>query len=176
MVTASKRLCLACLIGFVASSTGCVSLTTILGLEKKSPTIDTSLLEAQGYSIPRGGMPSPVQVDPSKGPSVVLEIRGGDANDRHLESIPLPTDRAVTIERLVQQAQLHEQLGQLQIAIMRPSGQGAPIRLDSHTDDDGKVSNIGLDYALLPGDHIIVYSDERSMFERFIDQQFRSQT
>jgi hypothetical protein len=128
------------------------------------------MLEAQGYSIPPGGMPSPVTPHDDGKPRVVLEIRG-DA--RHLESIPLPTDRALFIEDLVQQSKLHEQLGPVSLAIMRPNGDRPPLRLDAKTDGKGKAANLGQNYALLPGDHVIVYSDPRSMLEKFVDTQLR---
>ncbi len=157
-------------LGFaIASQAGCVTLSTLLG-KKKSPLLDTRLLEAQGYSVPPGGMPSPVSLPTDGEPRVVLEVRG---DKRHLESIPLPADKAVFIQDLVQQTQLHESLGQLSISIMRPNGPDAPpIRLETTTDDDGKPISMGHNYALLPGDHIVVISDQRSSFERFIDKRF----
>lgn len=152
----------------LTTQTGCVALSAFLG-QKRSPTIDTSILKSQGYSIPPGGMPSPVQIDPSKGPRVVLEIRSGEG--RHLETIPLPTDRGIFIEDLIQQAELSEQLGNLSVSIMRPNGGKPPLRLDCRTDKNGKATNVGENYALLPADHIIVYGDQRTMLERFIDNQ-----
>jgi hypothetical protein len=150
---------------------GCVSMSTMLG-QKKSPTLDTSLLEAQGYSVPQGGMPSPVSPDATRGPRVVLEVRD---EGRHLESIPMPMDRSMFIEDLVQEAQLHERLGRLSISIMRPNGSGAPpVRLDVGTDDKGKAKSIGQNYALLPGDHIIVLPDNRSSLERWVDKTFNA--
>ncbi len=60
------------------------------------------------------------------------------------------------------------------VSIMRPTEAGGPpLRLDTRIDDSGKATNIGQNYALLPGDHIIVASDNRSSLERFIDKQFR---
>lgn len=165
------RVVLVLLVGnLLVSQIGCITLSTFLGQKRKSG-LDTSLLEAQGYSIPPGGMPSPVAMDSSKGPRIVLEIRG---EGKHLESIPLPMDRAVFIEDLVQQAKLAEQLGPLSFSIMRPSGDSAPpLRMDTRTDDKGRALNVGQNYALLPGDHIIAYSDSRSLLEKFIDQQLK---
>lgn len=152
-----------------ASQTGCITLSALMG-QKRSPTIDTSMLEAQGYSVPPGGMPSPISPNAGSGPRVVLEVR---ADERHLESIPLPTDRGVFVEELVQQAGLHEKLGFMSISIMRPNGPGSPpIRLDTKIDGKGKAVSVGRNYALLPGDHLIVVSDQRSSFERFIDKHF----
>ena len=100
----------------------------------------------------------------------MLEVRD---EGRHLESIPLAADQALFVEDLVAQAQLHQRLGRLSIVVMRPTeGDGPPIRLDCRTDDDGKAQSVGQNYALMPGDHVIVYTDQRNSFERFIDSQF----
>jgi hypothetical protein len=108
-----------------------------------------------------------VVLDPSDGPRVILEVR---ADERHLETIPLP-DKGMFIEELIQQAKLNENFGQLSISIMRPNGEGAPpVRMDLTTNDAGKASNVGQNYALHPGDHIIVLHDERSYFERFMSK------
>ncbi len=151
----------------VCSQTGCLTLSGFLG-EKKSPTLDTRMLETQGYSIPPGGMPSPVAPDPSGKPRVILEVREGET---HLESIPLPMDRAVFIEELVQEARLHDRFGQLSISIMRPTEAGnPPLRMDTATDTKGKAKNVGQNYALQPGDHIIVNSDNRTSLERWVEK------
>ncbi len=166
----SNRL-VALVVAFVLSSqSGCVLLNAFIG-KSRTPGLDVSMLEAQGYSIPPGGMPLPVKAEADGKPRVVLELRG---DGRHLESIPLPTEKAMFVEDLVLQAKLHEQIGALSLTIMRPNGAGAPpLRLDSKTDDKGKAINIGQNYALLPGDHVIVYSDERSLLEKFIDTQLK---
>lgn len=150
---------------------GCITLGALMG-KKRSPQLDTTLLEAQGYSIPPGGMPTKLDSQAAgTGPHVVMEIR---SEGRHLESIPLPMDRPVFIEDIVQQAKLHEQLGRMSISIMRPNGSSAPpVRLELRTDSDGKATSLGSNYALLPGDHIVVNEDQRSSLERFLDKQFK---
>lgn len=150
---------------------GCISLSDVLG-KQKSSTLDTTYLEAQGFSIPPGGMPAPVNLNHARGPAVVLEIRG---EDTHIESIPLPMDKAVFIEDIVRQAQLHEKLGAISVSIMRPNGSNQPpIRLEVSIDSDGKAKNIGQNYALLPGDHIVAVHDQRSYFERFIEDSINA--
>lgn len=150
----------------IVPSSGCMSFSQLIG-KKRSDTLDTSYLKQAGYSIPPGGLPTPVALDPSKGPAIVMEVRG-DSN--HLESIPLPRDKAVFIEDLVRQANLHERLGALSISIMRPNGSGLPpVRLDVQTNSQGKAKNPGQNYAVLPGDHIIVGHDQRTHLERFIE-------
>lgn len=155
----------------IATQSGCLSLGTFIG-QTKSPTLDTRMLEAQGYSIPPGGMPAPVAPSPNGAPRVILEVR---EDGTHVESIPLDMDKAVFIEDIVQQARLHDRFGQLDISIMRPTPNGGPpLRLDTHIESTGKATNVGQNYALLPGDHIVVNSDNRSSLERFIDKQFRN--
>lgn len=153
----------------LAAHAGCITPSTIL--EKKRPQLDTRLLEAQGYSIPPGGMPTQVTSgDGASEPHIVLEVRG---EKRHLETIPVPMDRPVFVEDIVQQAALHDKLGRLAISIMRPTGPGTPpVRMELKTDDEGKATSIGSNYALLPGDHLVVLEDQRSVLERFINSQF----
>lgn len=168
----AKRRGLPCVLGLcLLSQSGCITLSSLMG-ESKASTLDTRFLETQGYSIPPGGMPAPVAPDPSGAPRVILEVRDGE---RHLESIPMPVDRAVFIEDIVQQARLHDRLGNLVISIMRPDGQGGPpVRLDVRTDDKGKATHMGHNYALMPGDHIVVNSDNRSGLERMVDKHVRN--
>lgn len=158
----------------LTTQSGCLSLNRFI--RKSSPQLDTSLLEAQGFSVPPGGMPTEVDSASAGEPSVILEIRRG-GTERHVERIPLPMDKGVFIEDIVQQAKLHEHLGNLNISIMRPNqNTGAPpIRLDLRTDSKGRANSIGSNYALLPGDHLIVIEDQRSMLERFIASQFTNQ-
>ncbi len=159
----SRWICLG-LLSLLVTQPGCLLLSALLP-KKPSNGLDVSHLKAQGYSIPPGGMPAAVALDPNDGPRVILEIRG---DKRHLETIPL-SEKGMFIEDLVQQAKLHENFGQLSISIMRPNGQGAPpVRMDLTTDDKGKATNVGQNYGLLPGDHIIVLPDDRSYLERFI--------
>lgn len=136
---------------------------------KRGPAIDTSLLKAQGYSIPPGGMPSPlpegVKLD---GTNVIVEIRG---DEPVMSALPLPTSRAATVEDLYHKLELTDSLGAGHISIMRPTPNGPPVRLTATLDGKGRTTNPGHNYALRPGDHIIAVSDGRSLFERYIDRQ-----
>ena len=172
-MSVSKRWVVPALLGLCLSTQGgCLTLSALMG-NSKSPTLDTSYLKRQGYSIPPGGMPAPVAPDPHGAPRVVLEVRDEEV---HLESIPLAMDRPVFIEDIVQEARLNDRFGQLVISIMRPSDSGGPpVRLETKTDDAGKAMTAGQNYALHPGDHIIVNSDNRSGLERLVDRYFRNQ-
>ncbi|MCC6510895.1 MAG: hypothetical protein IT423_17470 [Pirellulaceae bacterium] len=147
------------------SQAGCVSL---MG-KKRSPTLDTSYLAAAGYSIPPGGMPSPVGPAASDGQSIIMEVRN-DSEKPHIERIPLRKDRPMFVEDLVQEAKIHERLGGVNISIMRPSGANLPpVRMDVRVKDTGKVKSMEDNYALMPGDHLIVTYDQRSSLEVFFD-------
>lgn len=99
-----------------------------------------------------------------------MEVR--DGKEKHLESIPLPMDRGMTVEDLVQQAELHDKLGKVHVSIMRPvSPEQPPVRLDVPFDSKGRAKSVGQNYALLPNDHLIVVSDNRSGLERLVDKQ-----
>ena len=60
-------------------------------------------------------------------------------------------------------------LGNFRFRSCAPNGEGAPpVRMDLTITDEGKATNLGQNYALRPGDHIIVIQDERSYLERFM--------
>lgn len=148
------------------TQTGC--LTMLLG-QKRSSKLDTSYLQAAGYSIPPGGMPSPVGQLASDGKSLVLEVRQ-EGEKPHLERIPLPTDRPMFVETLVQEAKIHERMGGVNITIMRPTGPSTPpVRMDVQVRDTGKVKEMEENYAIIPGDHLIVTYDQRTTLETFVD-------
>ncbi len=148
------------------TQTGC--LTTFLG-QKRSPKLDTTYLEAAGYSIPPGGMPSAVGQMSGDGQSIVLEVRQ-DGEKPHMERIPLPKDRPMFVETLVQEAKIHERLGGVNVSIMRPTGPATPpVRMDVRVKDTGKVKEMEENYALIPGDHLIVTYDQRTTLEMFMD-------
>lgn len=157
--------------GLFVFQSGCVSLQSFIQADR--PQLDTSYLKAAGYSIPPGGVPMYVEEEStSTEPQIVLEIRGGE-NERHIEKVPLPMERPVFVEDLVRQARLNDQLGKLNISIMRPTPEGPPIRLKVNTDSDGKAESIGSNYALQPGDHLVILEDNRSALERFMESQFK---
>ncbi len=153
-------------LAMMASQVGCVAL---LG-KKRSSKLDTSYLEASGYTIPPGGMPSPVAaMQPGDGPAIIMEVRSAGEKP-HLERIPLPTDRPMFVETLVQEAKIHERLGGVNMSIMRPTGPNLPpVRMDVRVKDTGKVKDMEQNYALMPGDHIIVTYDQRTSLEVFVD-------
>ncbi len=166
--TSSRTLALACC-ALLVSQTGCLTLGTLMG-RSRSPKLDTSYLEAAGYSIPPGGMPSPVGQLANDGRSIVMEVRSSDGSKPHIERIRLSPDRPMFVETLVQEAKIHERVGGVKISIMRPTAPGSPpVRMDVRVKDDGKVKEMEENYALMPGDHVIVNYDQRTSLEVFVD-------
>jgi hypothetical protein len=152
----------------LASQTGCFSLAMLMGRSKK-PRLDTSYIEAAGYSIPPGGMPAPVGNVANDGQSIVMEVRT-PGEKPHLERIPLQKNRPMFVEDLVREAKINERLGGVMISIMRPAGGNLPpVRMDVRVKDNGQIKNMEENYALMPGDHLIVNHDQRTSLEVFVD-------
>ena len=144
---------------------GCISLLP----KPRRPRLDTSYLEAAGYSIPPGGMPAPVGRLSGDGLAIIMEVRGAE-DKPHIEQIPLPKDRPMFVEDLVREAKISERVGGVNISIMRPVGSNLPpVRMDVRVQETGKVKNMEDNYALMPGDHVIVNCDGRTSLEVFVD-------
>lgn len=165
---ANVRLITLLAMALVFWQTGCVSLSGLTGA-KREPSLDVTMLKAQGYSLPPGGMPSPlptgVQLD---GTNVVVEIRGDEPK---MTAIPLPANQSATVEDLYRKLELADSLGASHVSIMRPTPNGPPVRLAVMINAKGKATNPGHNYALHPNDHIIVVSDGRTLFERYLDRK-----
>ncbi len=160
-----RRLALfsACLV--LATQSGCLSLSSLMG-QKRKAGIDTSML---GYQIPPGGMPSPVPEGISlTGQEFILELRG---SEKKIAAIPLDPEKGMTVEEMAKKVDLADKVGRASLFIMRPTEGGQPIRLDAKLDSKGKCVNPGYNYALRPGDHVIAMDDGRSLFERYVDEK-----
>jgi hypothetical protein len=167
MMLKSRFWMLGLLVATVVAQTGCTSFSDLMG-RKRTGRMDTSHLKAAGYSIPPGGLPAPVNSD---GRSLVLEVRG---SKHHVEQIRCDGQKPMFVEDLVRDAKLHERLGGMQLSILRPTGSNLPpVRMDVLVKDSGKVAKLEQNYALLPGDHIIVNPDSRSSLEQFVDKYFK---
>jgi hypothetical protein len=162
------RLTLVLMCGMIASQSGCLTLSSLLGQKRKSGGYDMSMLQAQGYQIPPGGMPSalPPSVQMT-GSEFVLEIRD---SEKEMAAIRLDPEKGMTVEEMARKADLADKLGRAQIYIMRPTS-GAPLRLESKLDGKGRCADPGHNYALHPGDHVIATGDGRTLFERFVDER-----
>lgn len=155
------------LCGLLVSQSGCLSLSSFLG-QKRKVGYDMSLLQAQGYQIPPGGMPSPLPASIQlTGKEFILEIRD---SEKQMAAIPLDPEKGMTIEELARKAELSDKLGRANLFIMRPTS-AAPLRLDAKLDGQGRCVDPGHNYAIHPGDHVIAIGDGRTLFERFVDEK-----
>ncbi len=143
-------------------STGC---TTLFG-RKSGPgdDLDLSQIKRDGYTVGPNGV---MQAMPSDDSSVVLEVVDGK---RHFEKIPLIQGQPMFIADVVKDADLRKKLGPLHVRILRPNGQGAPVRMDVDFDDSGKRVKDGTNYSLRPGDHIVVMKDDRGFASQMLSK------
>ena len=134
---------------------GCAAMT---GSKPSEPIdgIDTKAMRAAGYNFDDMGAQKPIPTDAQK-PSVVLEVRDGK---RHLEKIPMTPDKPLFIQDVIHDAKLEEKLGQIKVAVLRPSGDSnPPIRMEVDMERGGKGVVKWQNYALQPGDQIVVSRD-----------------
>ena len=122
--------------------------------------IDTKAMRAAGYNFDETGPQKPIPTDSQK-PSVVLEVRDGK---RHLERIPMTPDKPLFIQDVIHDAKLESKLGQINVAILRPNGSdkgtsSPPIRMEVDMERSGKGVVKWQNYALQPGDQIVVTKD-----------------
>ena len=140
-----------CLI-LLGTFSGCATMT---GSKPSEPIdgIDTKAMRAAGYNFDDMGAQKPIPTDAQK-PSVVLEVRDGK---RHLEKIPMTPDKPLFIQDVIHDAKLEEKLGQIKVAVLRPSGDSnPPIRMEVDMERGGKGVVKWQNYALQPGDQIVV--------------------
>lgn len=143
-------------------STGC---TTLFG-RRGGPgdDLDLSQIKRDGYTVGPNGV---MQAMPSDETSVVLEVVDGK---RHFEKIPLIQGQPMFIADVVKDADLRKKLGPIHVRILRPNGQGAPVRMDVDFDESGKRVKDGTNYSLRPGDHIVVMKDDRGFASQMLSK------
>lgn len=171
LVTQLSRLSLSVLaFCMIASSVGCSALVW----NKPKSQFDTTSLKREGYDVKAlGSMSSMPSLPASQSPSIILEVHN---NGRHLERIPLPSDRPWFVEDLVHEAQLQKRIGTLEIVVIRPMGeQKPPLVLEVGVSEDGKQINAGQNYSLNPNDHVVVRANNVGIFERMLPAYFTKQ-
>ncbi|MCY2975385.1 MAG: hypothetical protein NTW52_12045 [Planctomycetota bacterium] len=135
--------------------TGCA---TVMGSKNSEPIdgIDTQAMRAAGYNFDDMGTQKPIPTDAQK-PSVVLEVRDGK---RHMERIPMTPDKPLFIQDVIHDAKLEDKLGQIKVSVLRPTGDSTPpIRMEVDMERGGKGVVKWQNYALQPGDQIVVSKD-----------------
>jgi hypothetical protein len=153
---------LLCTALLVLANTGC---TTLFG-RKGGPgdDLDLSQIKREGYTVGPNGV---MQAAPSDETSVVLEVVD---SKRHFEKIPLIQGQSMFIADVVKDADLRKKLGPIHVRILRPNGNGAPVRMDVDFDDSGKRVKDGTNYSLRPGDHIVVTKDDRGFASQMLSK------
>jgi hypothetical protein len=151
----------------VAGNTGC----SMLIWQKEKSQFDTTALKEAGYDVKSlSSISAAAAVPPSSTPSIVLEVYN---NGRHMERIPLPSERPWFVQDLVNEAEIQKRIGVTDIQIVRSvASQGPPLVLDVGVSVDGKMVNEGQNYSLCPGDHVIVRASNKGLFERMIPAYF----
>lgn len=153
----------------VVSNTGCSTLVW----NKPKSQFDTTQLKIEGYDVRALSSQSTLAaMPPSDKPSIVLEVHH---NGKHLERIPLPTDRPWFVQDLINEAEIQKRIGVTDIRIVRPTAvPGPPQVLDVPVSVDGKEVNAGQNYALAPGDLVIIKANNVGIIERMIPAYFRN--
>jgi hypothetical protein len=149
--------------GAILLLTGCSSM---FGDRSREPIdgLDTRAMREAGYNFDERGAQRALPPNDGK-PSVVLEVRNGK---RHLERIPLPPDKPMFLQDIVDDAKLVDKIGKIEVTILRPTGAASPpIRMDADFDSETKRVVIGQNYAVQPNDTIIVSKDTRSWLDSF---------
>ncbi len=145
----------------LAAITGCSS---ILGDRSKEPIkgVDTKAMRAAGYSFDERGAQRTLPTGDGS-PAVVLEIRD---RKRHFERVPLPVDKPTLVQDIVDDAKLVDRLGRIHVTILRPTGKNSPpVRMVADFDNDTKRIVPSQNYAVQPGDNILIEPDTRSWLD-----------
>ena len=143
--------CLLVLIGF----SGCAAMS---GNKSSEPIdgIDTKAMRAAGYTFDETGTQKAIPTG-DQSPSVILEVRDGK---RHMEKIPMSPEKPLFIQDVIVDAKLEDKLGKIKVAILRPTGTSSPpIRMEADMEPNGKGVVKWQNYALQPGDQIVVTKD-----------------
>ncbi len=153
--------------------TGC---TSLLGEKPKGPldNLDIKGLKAAGYTMGPSGAEVPTALPDDGRPSIVLEVHDGK---KHLERIPLTTEKPTFIGDIVKDAQLVERIGRVDISILRPNGANQPpVRMDVDFDAKGRQVMVDQNYSLRAGDHVIVRKNSETFLDRMMQKSGRKST
>lgn len=146
----------------LSTSAGC---NTLFG-RKGGPgdDLDITQLKREGYMVGPNGVLHGGMVDES---SVLLEVNDGK---KHLEKIPMTDGQAMFVADVIRDAQLHKKIGRIQVRVMRPNGNSAPVRMDIDFDDTGRRVREGTNYSLRAGDRIVVTKDDSTAVSRMLSK------
>jgi hypothetical protein len=144
----------------LGSSTGC----NLLFGRRGGPggDLDLTQLQREGYSLGANGVMLGGTVDDT---SVLLEVNDGK---KHLEKIPMTEGQPMFVADVIRDAKLHKKVGRIQVRVMRPNGNAAPVRMDIDFDESGRRVREGTNYSLRPGDRIVVAKDDSTVVSRML--------
>ena len=98
---------------------------------------------------------------------MLLEVNDGK---KHLEKIPMTEGQPMFIADVIRDAQLHKKIGRIQVRVMRPNGNSAPVRMEIDFDDTGRRVREGTNYSLRAGDRIVVTKDDSTAVSRMLSK------
>ncbi len=148
------------LLAFCLLNTGCASLALFPSDDSDAPN------EATLHESPEAAMFRAVQTARQTN-SIVLQVEGAE---KPMRVIPLPTDgKTVFMNDLLRQTGLKSKYNGLDIVLLRSgAGEMDGVKMAVTFDGKGRVST-GTDYALRPGDRIMVRKVLNSTIQNVLD-------
>ncbi len=105
-------------------------------------------------------------------PTFFVEVREGTQEKGRVKQLPL--SEPLTVQQLLEKTGTLSQFNRMNITIERPvPGQRMPLKLEIPFDVGSHAVVAGNDYAIRPGDRVIIAEDSRTMVDRFLDQAFQ---
>lgn len=147
---------------FMIATVGCSVFNDRNG---KNSGFNTDAAKALGYTLGNNGFEHGMPMS-SDQPYVFLEVFNKKQN---VERIPMPADRPMFVDDILQEAKLSQRLGRIDVVILRPTGPNRPpVRME--VDVDARTGNVvhGQNYSLRPGDKVMVSKNRESAFDRMV--------
>ncbi len=126
------------------------------------PTVGCSSLPAPG------AIGSAQQVDSQTVPHATVELR---RSERAADPVTVPLQGDMRVQNVLDAAGVLGKVRDMQITIYRaaPNHPQQTIKLVSHYDRREKRVRLESDYAVLPGDHLVVQEKHHSMMDEILD-------
>ncbi len=120
------------------------------------------------------GGPATAELAPQPDPSVptfLVEVREGTAQKSRTRQLPLA--EPLTVQDVLKKTGVLSQFTRMNITIERPvPGRPAPLKLEIPFSVATRSVDPGRDYAIRPGDRLIIAEDTRTLIDRLFDQAF----
>jgi hypothetical protein len=145
---------------FVLASSGCMSL---------NPAQDLAAMT--GFDGGAAVVPPPTSISDAPPREVVVQLRpqrGGP------ELVKVPMEGDESVESILKKSKATSRFGRMKVSLFRSGRKGAmanePLRVEY--DSGARQVPAQYDYALQPGDKLLVIEDSRSAFEEMMGQVF----